>query len=123
MFNTSQSCGKQKRALDYGCKFMVDNGIFSDKWILKEWLIELMYWFFPYRHNCLGVIIPDFLYYLEDGTVKGDWRKTLERFFIYQPVVKRLGFRISFATQDGMPLELVPWNDFDTLFVGGSNYH
>jgi hypothetical protein len=123
MFNTAQRTGKQSEALEADCKFMVDNGIFSNKWDEKHWLTELVYWFLPYRDNCYGVIIPDYLYYLEDNTVRGDWQRTLDRFFIYQPVIKRLGFRTAFATQDGMPLDLVPWENFNTLFIGGSNYH
>lgn len=123
MFNTAQRTGKQRQALESNCPFMVDNGIYSNKWILREWLTELVYWFLPFRDNCYGVVIPDFLYYLKDGSVRGDWKKTLERFHKYQPPVKRLGFKIAFATQDGMPLELMPWDKFDTLFVGGSNYH
>lgn len=122
MFNTAQSTGKRDEALKAGCHFMVDNGIFSNLWTELEWLISLIYYYWPYRHNCLGVIIPDYLYYLPNG-VRGDWQKTLERFYLYHKAVKRLGFKIAFATQDGQPIELVPWNDIDVLFIGGSNDH
>lgn len=122
MFNTAQRCGKQQEALETGCKFMIDNGIFSNLWIEREWLIAL-YDFLKFRENCLGCIIPDFLHYLPNKQVRGDWQKTLERFYLYQPVVKRLGFPVALASQDGMPLEEVPWHMFDVLFIGGSNDH
>lgn len=126
MFNTannSTGIKNRQKALDMNCKFMVDNGIFSNAWIEKEWLINLVYYYWAYHHNCLGVIVPDFLHYLPNKQVRGDWQKTLERFYLYQPVVKRLGFPVALASQDGMPLEEVPWNMFDVLFIGGSNDH
>lgn len=82
-----------------------------------------LYEFLPFRKNCLLCIIPDFLYYLPNKQVRGDWQKTLERFYLYQSVVKRLGFPVAFATQDGMPLDRMPWSLFDVLFIGGSNNH
>lgn len=122
MFNTAQRCGKQQEALEASCKFMIDNGIFSNLWQEREWLIAL-YDFLKFRENCLGCIIPDFLHYLPNKQVRGDWQKTLERFYLYQPVVKRLSFPVALASQDGMPLEEVPWHMFDVLFIGGSNDH
>lgn len=123
MFNTVKSTAKRDKALKAGCKFMVDNGIFSNLWTEREWLINLIFLYWPYRQNCLGVIIPDFLHYLGKNQVRGDWQKTLERFYLYHNAVKRLGFKIAFATQDGQPVDLVPWNDIDVLFIGGSNEH
>lgn len=120
MFNTYRLTGQQDEALKADCKFMVDNGIFSNQWIERDWLINLVYYYWPYRHNCLGVIIPDYLYY---NPIRGDWQKTLERFYFYHKAIKRLGFKIAYATQDGQPVDLVPWNDIDVLFIGGSNDH
>lgn len=119
MFNTATRCGKQVEALQGGCKYMIDNGIFSNLWNEKDWFIALID-FLPFRDNCLGCIIPDFLYY---SPIRGDWQKTLKRFYLYHKAVKRLGFKIAFATQDGQPVNLVPWNDIDVLFIGGSNEH
>lgn len=119
MFNTTTRCGKQTEALEAGCRYMIDNGIFSNLWNERDWLIALIN-FLPFRDNCLGCIIPDFLYY---SPIRGDWQKTLERFYLYHKAVKRLGFKIAFATQDGQPINLVPWPHIDVLFIGGSNDH
>lgn len=122
MFNTTVITGLQAEALLAGCRFMIDNGVYSNKWIERDWLIALID-FLPFRHNCLGCIVPDFLHYLPGGRVRGDWERTLERFYLYQPAVKRLGFPVAFATQDGQPIDKIPWSLLDTLFIGGSNYH
>lgn len=123
MFNTYQTTGKRKKALDSGCQFMVDNGIFSNKFVPIEWYTTLVNVYLPYRENCKAVIIPDYLYYLGKNKVRGDWQKTLKRFYLFYSYVKYHGFRIAFVTQDGQPVELIPWDKIDVLFIGGSNYH
>lgn len=122
MFNTAASTGKQQEALEAACKYIIDNGIYSNKWIEQEWLIALLD-FLPFRENCVGVIVPDFLYHEADNKVRGDWKKTLDRFYLYQPVIERFGFPVALATQDGLKPEHVPWDMFSVLFIGGSNYH
>lgn len=113
MFNTAARTGLQYEALESGSKFMVDNGVFSGLWAEEKWRDGLKK-FLPYSHNCKAVIIPDAI---------GDWRETLARFELYYAEVKALGLPVAYATQDGQPLDLVPWDRIDVLFIGGSNYH
>lgn len=77
MFNTVRTTGRQTEALKRGCKFMVDNGVYSNKWEYTSWVKKLE-GFVPYRDNCFGVIIPDFLHIVGKDNrgrniVKGDY--------------------------------------------------
>jgi len=122
LFNTWRKTAREQEALKAGCLFGVDNGIFSNRFIERQWLTRL--WdFWKYRHNCLVCPLPDFLYYLPDGTVRGDWRKTLDRFHQYKSVTKRMGFPVTLVTQDGLTPDNTPWSEIDAIFIGGSNYH
>jgi len=122
MFNSAQQTGRENEALEAGIIFGVDNGVFSGKFKEKTWLLKL--WkFWPYRHNCVVYPLPDFLYQLPDGAVRGDWEKTLEKFHQYKRVTKRLGFPVTLVTQDGLTPENTPWDDLDAIFVGGSDAH
>jgi len=38
-------------------------------------------------------------------------------------VIREYGYPVAFVTQDGLRMEDVPWDDFDVLFVGGSDEH
>lgn len=121
MFNAMQRCGRQNESLESGCYFMVDNGIYSNKWDERIWINNLKQ-FTPYLNRCIGCIVPDFLYYTENGVI-GDYKKTIERFFLYYKIVRDLGFKVAFATQDGLTIKETPFELFDVLFIGGSDYH
>lgn len=96
-----------------GMLWMLDNGVYTGKFSDEKWrglLVELL----PYKNTCLGVVVPD---------VVADYKATLERFDIYAPLVRDFGYKIAFVTQDGLSIQETPWNDFDVLFIGGSNNH
>jgi hypothetical protein len=38
-------------------------------------------------------------------------------------MVKDLGYKAAFVTQDGCVSSTIPWEGVDVLFVGGSNHH
>jgi hypothetical protein len=92
-------------ALDNGCYAQGDSFDAGD-WL--EWLAGLR----RYRERCLFAVAPD---------VVGDARATLERSTPYLPTVRQLGYPVAFVTQDGCRSDLVPWDGFDVLFVGGSD--
>lgn len=123
MFNISFKMTKGIDALEQGCNFFIDNGIYANKFNPVLWYSELVSTYLPYKHNCYGVIIPDYLYYLPNKQVRGDWQKTLKRFYLFYPYAKYHGFKIAYASQDGQPVDLVPWDKIDVLFIGGSDYH
>jgi hypothetical protein len=90
-----------------------DNGRFAspELWNAGDWLewaASMRRW----RETCLFLVAPD---------VVGDAQATLQLSRPYLPTIRQLGFRSAFVTQDGCCDELVPWDDFDCLFVGGTN--
>jgi hypothetical protein len=91
----------------------LDNGRFAkpETWNAGDWLqwlAELR----PYRDTCLFAVAPD---------VVGDAEATYALSLPYLPTIRQLGFRAAFVTQDGCGEDLVPWKEFDCLFVGGTN--
>lgn len=77
------------------------------------------------RLTCLFVVVPDVLHREKqpDGSwrVWGDPEATYARFWQHVDIVRRLRYRAAFVSQDGATRELVPWDDIDCLFVGGSD--
>jgi hypothetical protein len=55
--------------------------------------------------------------------VVGDAAATLTRFWQYAPVIREHGYKIAFVTQDGLTMDAVPWDEFDVLFIGGTDTH
>jgi hypothetical protein len=96
-----------------GYSWMLDNGAFSDKWSVDSWLAALRLWQ-PYTSTCIAAVCPD--------TV-GDAVATLARFWQYAPVIREHGYPVAFVTQDGLTMDAVPWEQFDVLFVGGTDTH
>jgi len=92
-----------------GWIWAADNGCFSDKWDETKWLRWLR---LPHpRSGCLFATVPD---------VVGDAVATAERFARYVDTVREAGYPVAFVAQDGLTDDLLPWDDFDCLFVGGS---
>jgi hypothetical protein len=101
-----------RAGLRAGVAWAADNGCYAkgdafdpDEWL--AWLRSLA----PYRATCLFAVCPD---------VVGDAVATLERSNRGLDRIHELGFRAAFVTQDGCRDDLVPWDDLDALFVGGS---
>lgn len=90
-----------------------DNGRFAqpDRWVDGDWL-EWAAGLRRYRNNCLFMVAPDHV---------GDARATLELSLPYLPTIRQLGFPVAFASQNGAASDLVPWDQIDCLFVGGSD--
>jgi hypothetical protein len=93
-----------------GVKWCADNGAFSDKFDESKW------WRFLVANayaaaDCLFAVAPD---------VVGDAKATFERSLPWLPKIRALGYPVAFVLQDGAIDELVPWGDFDCLFIGGS---
>jgi hypothetical protein len=94
-------------------KWAADNGCFAKgadfnvgDWL--EWLASVR----KGRETCLFGVAPDVL---------GDAIATLERSRPYLPTIRQLGYPSAFVTQDGCCGELVPWDEMDAMFVGGSD--
>lgn len=94
-------------------RWAADNGCYAQgerfnagDWL--EWLARMR----PHRATCLFAVAPD---------VFGDWRATWERSAPYLPTIRQLGYPAAYVAQDGTPLDLLDRDDFDVLFIGGSN--
>jgi hypothetical protein len=87
----------------------LDNGAFAG--FDQDTFMTKLRRFMPYRANCCFVVVPDVPY---------QWQPTLARFKDWAPSLRRMGFKIALAVQDGATVEQVPWRDLDALFIGGS---
>ena len=94
-----------------GWLWAADNGCFSDKWNETKWRVWLE-GSMPMA-GCLFAVVPD---------VVADAERTLDRFYQYADAVRGLSYPVAFVLQDGaeQDLDLVPFHDFDCLFIGGS---
>jgi len=94
-----------------GIKWCADNGCFGsgypgdDKWL--AWLAKNAH----EAATCLFATAPD---------VVGDAAATLARSGPWLPKIRALGYPAALVAQDGLESLVVPWDDFDVLFIGGT---
>lgn len=87
-----------------------DNGCFSENFNERQWFTWL-------RNNtadaslCRFAVAPD---------VVGDAVATLARSGPWFDRIRELSFPVAFVAQDGIEHTVIPWDDFDVLFIGGS---
>lgn len=95
-----------------GIVWAADNGCFSAKWKPDRW------WNWLTRNakhapSCLFATSPD---------VVGDHLATMTRTMPWVPRIRALGYAVAFVLQDGCTDHtMVPWNDIDWVFVGGTD--
>ncbi len=51
--------------------------------------------------------------------VVGNAAATLLRFRLWQPTLKYYDLPVALVAQDGLEALIIPWDDFETLFIGG----
>lgn len=68
----------------------------------------------PHVSLCLFATAPD---------VVGDHEATLLRSRPFFPRIRALGYPVAFVSQDGATPETTPWEEFDVLFIGGTDAH
>lgn len=96
-----------------GATYAMDNDCFNGG-VDVEAYIQMMTMYHPYKNNCLFVTLPD---------VVGDYKKTLNLFNRWQPVIRIFGFPAALVTQDGLTPDNVPWDSIAALFIGGTDEH
>lgn len=101
------------RGIKSGGLWILDNAAYSNKFDKNVWIKRLND-YLPYQNACIGIVVPDKV---------ADYKTTLELFRQYSNIPREMGYRIAFVTQDGLLIGKIPWNCFDTLFVGGTNQH
>lgn len=91
--------------------YSFDNGAFAagDKWSEEDWL-KMMQWGKLSGQDPLWALVPD---------VVGSKSGTLEKWAHYAPILRRYGWPLAFAAQDGMDASDVP-SDASVVFIGGS---
>ena len=96
------------RYADWGGEYAIDNGAFSG--FRAADFSRLLERQSPHRARCLFVTCPD---------IVGNARRTLE---LWQRRDNWLeGWPSALVAQDGLEEMPVPWDDVDTLFVGGGD--
>jgi hypothetical protein len=100
----------QGNALPEGVEWCADNGCFSAKWDAEVW------WRWLQRHahaadRCLFAVAPD---------VVGDAWRTHLLGLEWLPRIRALGYPVAYVAQNGIDQHpMMPWADFDVLFIGG----
>lgn len=105
----------QGNVIPEGAVYACDNGKFgigkgwpgADRWF--EWLCTTVDRYGPDR--CLWAVAPD---------VPFDAAGTLAESLPWLARIRELGIPAAFAAQDGSEHGLIPWGDFDVLFIAGS---
>lgn len=89
-----------------------DNGCFArgDAFEPGDWL-EWLAGQRRFRKTCLFAVAPD---------VVADAAATLDRSLQFLPTIRQLDFPAALAFQDGLESLVVPWDDFDVAFIGGT---
>lgn len=101
---------KQGNVRPAGVRWCADNGCFSDAFNEGAW------WGWLIANagdaaSCSFAVAPD---------VVGDAVATLERSTPWLAKIRELGYPVAFVAQDGIENTVVPWDEFDALFIGGS---
>ena len=109
-FTSPRHGSKPDEAIALGAIWAADNDCFGDYQPerIQRWLIRWQ----QYAPTCKFFNAPD---------VIKDAAGTLERFAIWQPIIKAAGWPIAFTVQNGMNDYDIPWRDIDAIFIGSSN--
>lgn len=105
----------QRNPIPFGAFFACDNGKYGKGWRGAEfwwdWLLRTVEQNGSFR--CLFATAPD---------VVGDAVATLAESLPWLPRMRELGIPVAYVAQDGCQTApgLVPWDEFDVLFIGGS---
>lgn len=103
----------QGNAVPEGAAYACDNGKFGKGWPGATewfaWLTRTVQRYGPAR--CLWAVAPD---------IPCDAAGTLIESRPWLPRIRALGIPAAFAAQDGCETGLIPWDEFDVLFLAGS---
>lgn len=105
--------GMYTRHLEAGSPWCLDNSMFTNKFCYDTWTNKISS-FEEYMGTCLFIVTPD---------VVGDCQATLEQFPRYANIIRKFDYPVAFVTQDGLTPDITPWDDFEVLFVGGTDKH
>lgn len=102
---------KQGNALPDAVTWVADNGCFGKGYPGDDaWLAWLASYSSEQRSRCMFAVAPD---------VVGDAVATLARSRPWLARIRELGYRAAFVAQNGAEAMVLPWDEFDALFIGG----
>lgn len=94
-----------------GVSWCADNAVFGGRYpgddAYLRWLVDRI----EHRSTCAFVTAPD---------VVGNAAATLARSLPMLPKIRGLGYPAAFVGQDGLEDLVVPWDEFDVFFIGGT---
>lgn len=93
-----------------GRQWCADNSVFAGKYPGDEAFVAWLRQHRRIRKACQFVVAPD---------VVGDAQGTLDRSGPMLQRIRRLGYPVALAAQNGLEDLRVPWDSFDCLFIGG----
>lgn len=99
------------RAFDGYHWWAADNGCFGKGYPGDERWLEWLRRHSEHVEQCLFATAPD---------VVGDASATLRRSVPFFSTIREIGYPAALVAQNGLEDELVPWDEFDALFLGGS---
>lgn len=99
---------KAEDTFDSNYIYGVDNGCFVE---FKESKFRLLLEKIQGQDNCKFVCCPD---------VVGKFKETMELFDEWQPIIKETGQPVALVLQDGATKDNIPFDKFDSIFVGGT---
>lgn len=95
-----------------GLPWAADSGRFNQPQLYSDerylaWLTRHL----PNSDRCLFATAPD---------VVGDAQATLELSLPLVPALHALGYPVALVAQDGLLPDMVPWDSFEAIFIGGT---
>ena len=93
-------------------KWAADNGCFGKGYPGDQGYLDWLSRHKAVAHRCWFATAPD---------VVGDAAATLARSRPFFAPIRALGYPVAFVAQDGISHTAVPWDEFDVLFLGGSD--
>jgi hypothetical protein len=119
VLTTPQCGGNLSESLDVCSAWAMDNDRFnadiSTPKAYMFWQVRFLAWLDKcqaWRDKCLFVVAPD---------VVCDARATLREFPYWHTIIRKRGYPIAFALQNGVEDIDVPWSWIDFVFVGGDD--
>lgn len=102
----------QGNLLPPGVPIGVDNGKFGEGWVgYDAW--------FAFVEEAIAMYGADWILWVTAPDVPFDPEATLAESLPWLPKIRGLGVKVAFVAQNGCERGLVPWGQFQVLFLGG----
>lgn len=110
----------QGNVLPGGVRWAADNGCFGNGYPGDDGYLDWLASRRRHAGRCAFATAPDVIGRGPDGGLRPDAAATLDRSAPMLPRIRALGYRAALVAQNGLEDLLIPWRDFDALFIGGT---